>query len=112
MRPETHTAAAHVIPYAYPTAPTGYGRAPPQRVFGSAEWSFGGVGEYIPAEPGGSAYGEGWSMDLFDGELGGRDDQGLDTGGGWSWCGVITVGIFILLAVLISWIFGLVGRIF
>ncbi|GGW16694.1 hypothetical protein GCM10010264_69530 [Streptomyces globisporus] len=56
--------------------------------------------------------GEGWPMDLFDGELGGRDDQGLDTGGGWSWCGVITVGIFILLAVLISWIFGLVGRIF
>ncbi|MGW3301780.1 hypothetical protein ACWGA4_35605 [Streptomyces rubiginosohelvolus] len=51
-------------------------------------------------------------MDLFDGELRGRDDQGLDTGGGWSWCGVITVGIFILLAVLISWIFGFVGRIF
>ncbi|MEU9677391.1 MULTISPECIES: hypothetical protein [Streptomyces] len=51
-------------------------------------------------------------MDLFDGELGGRDDHDLDTGGGWSWCGVITVGIFILLAVLISWISGLVGRIF
>ncbi|MDX3737660.1 MULTISPECIES: hypothetical protein [Streptomyces] len=50
-------------------------------------------------------------MDLFDGELGGRDGHGLEAGGGWSWCGVITIGFFILLAVLISWIFGLVGRI-
>ncbi|OCC10300.1 hypothetical protein [Streptomyces sp. PTY087I2] len=51
-------------------------------------------------------------MDLFDVELGGRDDEGADAGGRWSWCGVITVGIFILLAMLISWVFGLVGRIF
>ncbi len=51
-------------------------------------------------------------MDLFDEGAGRTGRTGADTGGGWSWCGVITVGIFILLAVLISWIFGLVGRIF
>ncbi|MFF5774488.1 hypothetical protein ACFY8V_29620 [Streptomyces californicus] len=50
-------------------------------------------------------------MDLFEVEPGGRDGHGPDTGGGWSWCGVITVGVFVLLAVLISWVFGLMGRI-
>ncbi|MFJ2026861.1 hypothetical protein ACIODW_24070 [Streptomyces sp. NPDC087897] len=50
-------------------------------------------------------------MDLFDAEMGGRDDQGLEAGGGWSWCGVITVGVLVLLVVLVSWLLGLVGRI-
>ncbi|MFE9461293.1 hypothetical protein [Streptomyces californicus] len=46
-----------------------------------------------------------------DAEPGGRDDHGPDAGGGRSWCGVITVGAFVLLAALISRVFGLVGRV-
>ncbi|WNF25606.1 hypothetical protein RI138_01610 [Streptomyces sp. C11-1] len=51
-------------------------------------------------------------MDLFDGELGGRDEHETAAGGRWSWCGVIVVGVAILLAMLMSWFFGLLGRLF
>ncbi|MFJ3924788.1 hypothetical protein [Streptomyces sp. NPDC090022] len=51
-------------------------------------------------------------MDLFDGELGGRDEPGAGPGGGCSWFSVVIVGIFVLLAVLVHQFWNWVGDLF
>ncbi|SCE08532.1 MULTISPECIES: hypothetical protein [unclassified Streptomyces] len=49
-------------------------------------------------------------MDLFDAELGGRDEpEAGEGGGGCSWVTVVILGIFLLLAVLIHAFFGWAG---
>ncbi|WP_202547316.1 hypothetical protein [Streptomyces sp. SID2119] len=45
-------------------------------------------------------------MDLFDAELGGRDEPEAREGGGCSWVTVVIIGIFVLLAVLMHALFG------
>lgn len=50
-------------------------------------------------------------MDLFDGELGGRDDNNADVGGdGCSWVTVVIVGILVLIVVLMNWLWDLLHR--
>ncbi|MFC9034064.1 hypothetical protein [Streptomyces arboris] len=48
-------------------------------------------------------------MDLFDAELGGRDEPEAEDGGGCSWVTVVIIGIFVLLAVLVHSLFGWAG---
>ncbi|MFJ7324802.1 hypothetical protein [Streptomyces cyaneofuscatus] len=45
-------------------------------------------------------------MDLFDAELGGRDEPEAGEGRGCSWVTVVILGIFVLLAVLAHALFG------
>ncbi|WP_405929455.1 hypothetical protein OG554_29300 [Streptomyces griseus] len=45
-------------------------------------------------------------MDLFDAELGGRDEPEAGEGHGCSWVTAVILGIFVLLAVLIHTFFG------
>jgi len=44
-------------------------------------------------------------VDLFDAELGGRDEPEAGEGGGCSWVTVVIIGIFVLLAVLVHALF-------
>ncbi|MGW1203419.1 hypothetical protein [Streptomyces cyaneofuscatus] len=48
-------------------------------------------------------------MDLFDAELGGRDEPEAGEGRGCSWVTVVILGIFALLAVLVHALFGWAG---
>ncbi|MCI4043727.1 MULTISPECIES: hypothetical protein [unclassified Streptomyces] len=48
-------------------------------------------------------------MDLFDAELGGRDEPDAGGGGGCSWVTVVILGIFALMAVLVHKVFGWTG---
>ncbi|MET7868234.1 hypothetical protein [Streptomyces cyaneofuscatus] len=52
------------------------------------------------------AMGWGETVDLFDAELGGRDEPEAGDGGGCSWVTVVIIGIFVLLAVLVHALFG------
>ncbi|WP_415959625.1 hypothetical protein [Streptomyces sp. 021-4] len=45
-------------------------------------------------------------MDLFDAELGGRDEPEAGEGRGCSWVTVVILGIFVLLAALAHALFG------
>ncbi|MEU7343205.1 hypothetical protein ABZ778_04640 [Streptomyces bacillaris] len=57
--------------------------------------------------------GVGQAVDLFDAELGGgRDEPEAGEGRGCSTATLVTVGIFLLLAVLIHTLFGWVGDLF
>ncbi|WP_329619235.1 hypothetical protein OG357_00875 [Streptomyces sp. NBC_01255] len=49
-------------------------------------------------------------MDLFDGELGGRDDNNADVGGSCSWVTVVIVGILVLVVVLANWLWDQLHR--
>ncbi|WP_318211613.1 MULTISPECIES: hypothetical protein [unclassified Streptomyces] len=51
-------------------------------------------------------------MDLFDGELGGRDGHQVDVGGGCSWFYVVLIGLVILGIVAVNWFFDFVGNLF
>ncbi|MFD3534063.1 hypothetical protein [Streptomyces sp. NPDC058664] len=51
-------------------------------------------------------------MDLFDGELGGRDDHHLDTGGGCSWFYAVLIGLVVLVVVAFNWFVDLVRSLF
>ncbi|MFH9266594.1 MULTISPECIES: hypothetical protein [unclassified Streptomyces] len=55
-------------------------------------------------------------MDLFDAELGGRDEPSTGPGGSCSWGTVVILGILVLLAVLAHAFFGwardLLGAVF
>lgn len=54
--------------------------------------------------------GAGWTVDLFDAELGGgRDESEGGEGRGCSTAALVTVGIFALLAVVAHRFFGWVG---
>ncbi|MET9347533.1 hypothetical protein [Streptomyces termitum] len=49
-------------------------------------------------------------MNLFDFELGGRDDDAVDTGGhGCGWGTVLLLGFCVLLVVLMNWAFDFLG---
>ncbi|MEU4175973.1 hypothetical protein [Streptomyces sp. NPDC026589] len=56
------------------------------------------------------------AMDLFDGELGGRDEPAGGPGGSCSWGTAVILGILVLLAVLVHTFFGwardLLGAVF
>ncbi|EHM30538.1 hypothetical protein SPW_1072 [Streptomyces sp. W007] len=66
-----------------------------------------------PTEPGGSGH-RAWvmgrdgdeAMDLFDVELGGRDEASGGPGGSCSWVTAVILGILVLLAVLVHTFFG------
>ncbi|MFI8438239.1 hypothetical protein ACIGJO_31755 [Streptomyces sp. NPDC079020] len=45
-------------------------------------------------------------MDLFDWELGGRNEHGVESGGGCSWVTVVLIGILVGLVMLASAFFG------
>lgn len=69
--------------------------------------------EFTPV-PGGSGDGYvrdgvGRTVDLFDAELGGRDEPEAGEGRGCSWVTVVILGIFALLAVLVHALFGWAG---
>ncbi|MFB7590075.1 hypothetical protein [Streptomyces sp. NPDC056169] len=49
-------------------------------------------------------------MDLFDGELGGRDDSNVEAGGSCSWVTVVVIGIVVLIVVLMNWLWDLLHR--
>ncbi|MFF3837827.1 hypothetical protein [Streptomyces sp. NPDC001930] len=51
-------------------------------------------------------------MDLFDGELGGRDEHHVDAGGGCSWFYVVLIGLAILVVVGMNWFFDFVRSLF
>ncbi|MFH8842932.1 hypothetical protein [Streptomyces sp. NPDC017868] len=51
-------------------------------------------------------------MDLFDVEVGGEDEHHVGSGGGCSWVTVVLLGVAVLLAVLTSWFFDLLGDVF
>ncbi|WP_406055153.1 hypothetical protein OG462_05985 [Streptomyces sp. NBC_01077] len=52
-------------------------------------------------------------MDLFDGELGGRDEHHVGAeGGGCSWFYVILIGLGILVVVAMNWFFDFVRNLF
>ncbi|MBW3361420.1 hypothetical protein IFE09_25985 [Streptomyces microflavus] len=48
----------------------------------------------------------GAAVDLFDAELGGRDEPDAGPGGSCSWVTVVILGILVLLAVLVHSFFG------
>jgi len=50
--------------------------------------------------------GRGAAVDLFDAELGGRDEPGAGPGGSCSWVTVVIIGTLVLLGVLVHTLFG------
>lgn len=56
--------------------------------------------------------GEGTDVDLFDGELGGRDEHQVDAGGGCSWFSVVLIGLAILVVIGMNWFFDFVRSLF
>ncbi|MCX4986302.1 hypothetical protein [Streptomyces sp. NBC_00572] len=51
-------------------------------------------------------------MDLFDGELGGRDEHHVGAGGGCSWFYVVLIGLLIGVVVAMNWFFDFVRDLF